>query len=75
MAEICTSIVSPRHGNLKPSSRYGKDWGSPPFHTMGQYQSGCNPVIAVNTMADMSKQLDDHNTPMVVYTERCFSMD
>ena len=36
MAELCASIVSPKRGNLKPSARCGKDWGSSPLHTMCQ---------------------------------------
>ena len=31
MAEICTSSVPPKRGNLKPSARCGKGWVTPPF--------------------------------------------
>jgi len=36
MAEICTSVVSPQRGSLKPSARCGKGWGSQPIHAVGQ---------------------------------------
>ena len=36
MAEICTSNVSPKHGELKQSARRGKGWGSPPIHAVCQ---------------------------------------
>jgi len=60
MAEICTLIVSPKRGNLKPSARCGKGWGSPHIHAVGQslLVSG---QIRHNLVCNVMRQMHIHH--------------